>query len=295
NYLEIDELDQSEQYVQMARDFIQRDSTYLTSADYLLYQEALVNYFFRTKQFDRANEEYNLLLEKNKAFYANKYAQSIAEMSTIYQLRAKEKHISGLSRQVVQTENKLAQNRLWLIISVLSALLTLSLLILFYLRRKQLKLKQEKENAQLQKRTIELQQQLLRTQMEPHFIFNTLGALQSYIRIEEKEKALRYLNQFSRLLRNSLELSRESSVSLETEIETLAYYLGLQQMRYEDSFDFEIERLNEEVMQQVLIPPMLIQPFVENAILHGVAHAENRGENSCSTGTPTRSSSGDNY
>jgi len=114
--------------------------------------------------------------------------------------------------------------------------------------------------------------------MEPHFIFNTLGALQSYIRIEEKEKALRYLNQFSRLLRNSLELSRESSVSLETEIETLAYYLGLQQMRYEDSFDFEIERLNEEVMQQVLIPPMLIQPFVENAILHGVAHAENRGK-----------------
>src|SRR5690606_21867221 len=89
---------------------------------------------------------------------------------------------------------------------------------------------------------------------------------------------LRYLNQFSRLLRNSLELSRENLVPLEDEVETLEYYLGLQQMRYEDSFDYKINKPEKDESLQILIPPMLIQPFVENAILHGVANAEKRGK-----------------
>src|SRR5690606_36384214 len=174
--------------------------------------------------------------------------------------------------------NKLAQNRLWLISAGLLTLLTIAVMVIFYFNRKQQKLKEEKEKIQLQKKAMELKQQLLRTRMEPHFIFNTLASLQSYIRIEDKEKALKFLNQFSRLLRNSLELSRENWVLLEDEVQTLEYYLGLQQMRYEDSFAYEIKRLNPQEMENILIPPMIIQPFVENAILHGVTNNKDRGK-----------------
>ncbi|PRD57083.1 sensor histidine kinase [Sphingobacterium gobiense] len=278
NYLQLNEIEQAENFMRMAEDFIAQDSTYLTDVEYLLFREALVNYYFNTQQYDRAFAEYNLLSEKNKAVYENKYTQSIAEMATIYKLRANENHIMNLNQQVLMTENKLAQNRLWLIIAGLSALLAIAIVVILYFGRKQLILKEEKEKVQLQKRAMELQQQLLRTQMEPHFIFNTLAALQSYIRIEEKDKALRYLNQFSRLLRNSLELSRENWVPMDDEIETLEYYLGLQQMRYDDSFDYEIKKSDTEEDYQVLIPPMLIQPFVENAILYGVSNTSERGK-----------------
>lgn len=199
-------------------------------------------------------------------------------MATIYKLQANDKHIMQLNQQVLIAENKLAQNRLLLIISALSALLAIAIGLILYIGRKQLRLKEEKEKVQLQKRTMELQQQLLRTQMEPHFIFNTLGALQGYIRIEEKDKALRYLHQFSRLLRSSLELSRANLVSLEDEIQTLMYYLGLQQMRYDESFDYEVKKAYTEEDYQIRLPPMLIQPFVENAILYGVTTASVRGK-----------------
>src|SRR5690606_41668728 len=135
---------------------------------------------------------------------------------------------------------KIDQILLWLIIADLLTLLAIALIIILYFSRKQQKLIEEKEKVQLQKEAMVLQQRLLRSQMEPHFIFNTLASLQSYIRIEHKDKALRFLNQFSRLLRNSLELSRENWVLLEDEVQTLEYYLGLQQMRYDDSFDYEI-------------------------------------------------------
>ncbi|ATL48782.1 hypothetical protein COR50_17325 [Chitinophaga caeni] len=278
NYLQLKKFPQARNYIEQAQEIIKNDKNYLGDADYLLYQEALVDYFFHTHQFDKAFEEYNLLLEKYKVVYENKYAQSIAEMGTIYKLQSNEKHIMNLNQQVLMTENKLAQNRLWLIIAALASLLAIAIIVILYIGRKQMRLQEEKEKVQLQKKAMELKQQLLRTQMEPHFVFNTLAALQSYIRIDEKDKALRYLNQFSRLLRNSLELSRENWVPLEAEIETLEYYLGLQKMRYEDNFDYEIKKFYPERIDQVRIPPMLIQPFVENAILHGVANAKERGK-----------------
>ncbi|MCE7055200.1 histidine kinase [Algoriphagus sp. AGSA1] len=277
SYLKLGKQELAYQYMQQAFRFLEEEEKYLTDADYVLYQQVLVDYFFFTHQYEKAYQAYGLLMDKNQKLYENEYAQSIAEMSTIYQLQANERHILGLNRQVLLAESKLAHNRLLLVISALSALLAIAIVVILYIGRKQLKLKEEKEKVQLQKSAIELEQRLLRTQMEPHFIFNSLSALQSYIRIEEKEKALRYLNKFSRLLRNSLELSRESQVPLEDEIETLEYYLELQRMRYDESFEFKIHKPTGEDALHLLIPPMLIQPFVENAILHGVANATGQG------------------
>ena len=279
-FIQAGRLDSAAHYLQQASRFLDERGHYLTAREDILYGENLVNYLFATHQYGKAYEEHLNVLEATRALNENKYAQAIAEMSAIYELQAKEKSILELNQQVALTEGKLAENRLLLVITTLSALLAIAIVILLYTRRKQRELQERARHIQLQKNAIELEQRLLRTQMEPHFVFNALGALQSFIRLDEKQQALKYLKQFSRLLRNSLELSRESQVPLADELETLSYYLELQRMRYDNRFDFRIDHraIAGEELQEWFIPPMLIQPFVENAIIHGVDNLDGKGE-----------------
>lgn len=230
--------------------------------DIITYRQNMVDYLFATKQYGRAQQQQEIMIDEYRTLYEAENARAIAEMSTVYQLLAKDKSIHQLNETVGVTMSRLESNRLWLLISTLAALLSVSIVLFLYYFQKQRKLRNEKEKA-------ELEQRLLRTQMEPHFIFNTLSALQSFVRFDEKEKTLKYLNQFGRLLRSSLELSRESQVPLNEEIETLENYLSLQQMRYDDAFSYQINIDEEEDLESIHIPPMLIQPFVENAIMHG--------------------------
>jgi len=108
--------------------------------------------------------------------------------------------------------------------------------------------------------------------MNPHFIFNALNTIQSQISERDHKTARYQLAKFSKLMRAILENSRTSKISLETEIETLTNYLNLEKFSRGNTFDFLIETELEEDAEEIEIPPMLIQPFVENAIIHGVAH-----------------------
>jgi LytS/YehU family sensor histidine kinase len=109
--------------------------------------------------------------------------------------------------------------------------------------------------------------------MEPHFIFNTISVLQSLVRQNERELSIKYLSQFARLLRISLENAREELVPLKVEIEALQHYLSLQQVRFRNVFTYTIDTYEgyADEADELLIPPMLLQPFVENAIQHGMA------------------------
>ncbi|WP_212004841.1 sensor histidine kinase [Chitinophaga sp. HK235] len=127
------------------------------------------------------------------------------------------------------------------------------------------------------KMSLELEQRLLRSQMEPHFIFNTLSVLQSFIRRDEKDKSVRYLNKFSRMLRLTLENSRHSLVPLHRETEAIENYLSLQVVRFDNVFDYTIQDIPEEDSSDICIPPMLLQPFVENAIQHGMRNIAHHG------------------
>ncbi|GAA0565374.1 histidine kinase [Chitinophaga japonensis] len=264
-------------YLDRATAFIKAYEQYLDDTDYILYRKSLIAHLFETGRSRDAYDQFETLVDSYETLSENKYAQAIAEMSTIYALQAKEKSVLQLNEQVFLVESRLRQNRLLLVITTLSALLAIALAVLLYFIQQQRKLKEEKARVQLQKNAIELEQRLLRTQMEPHFIFNTLSALQSYVRLDEKEKALKYLKQFSRLLRSSLELSRESLAPLDEEINTLEYYLSLQQMRYDDAFDYRVSRPESGDTDHLLIPPMLVQPFVENAIIHGMKGTGKKG------------------
>jgi len=116
-----------------------------------------------------------------------------------------------------------------------------------------------------------LEQQALQLQMNPHFISNALVAIQSFIFTGEKNKAGKYLSDFSELMRLMLKSSRSDFISLESEVRLLTYFLELQQLRYSNKFSWKIEVEPPEIAGKILIPPMLTQPFIENAIEHGFA------------------------
>ncbi|MDQ6531048.1 histidine kinase [Flavobacterium sp. LHD-85] len=234
-----------------------------------LNKKAKMNYYLAKGNNEKAKSEADEVLLLKDNILRNAGIQATEEMATIYELQAKDKSIYGLNKTIDTATNRLERNRLLLLIVGLLALLAVSWVFLLYFFQRQKRHKQEREK-------ILLQQQLLRTQMEPHFIFNTLSALQSFIRFDEKEKSIKYLNQFSRLLRSSLELSRKNYVPLDQELEAIENYLSLQQMRFEYSFAYEIISPDTDT-STLLIPPMLIQPFVENAIIHGIGNHSDKG------------------
>jgi streptogramin lyase/two-component sensor histidine kinase len=129
-----------------------------------------------------------------------------------------------------------------------------------------------KKNHQVEKQVMELERKAMRLQMNPHFIFNTLNSIQNYILEHEKKSAISYLNKFSRMMRQVLYNSDKTYVPLSDEIELLKNYMELERLRFDKGFDYHLfidENLEEDF---VAIPPMLIQPHVENAILHGLVN-----------------------
>jgi tetratricopeptide (TPR) repeat protein len=138
-------------------------------------------------------------------------------------------------------------------------------------------LENDKKQADLQQRATELEMQALRTQMNPHFIFNCLSSINRFILKNETEIASDYLTRFSRLIRMVLINSRKPLIALEDELEMLRLYLDLERMRFHERFDYHISFKNAIDVGDVLIPPLILQPFCENAIWHGLMQKEGAG------------------
>ena len=127
-------------------------------------------------------------------------------------------------------------------------------------------------------RIIELEQRILISQLNPHFIFNSLTAIQSYIFRNEPYYAGKYLANFSKLIRLILENSRHQFIPIAKEKETLNYYLDLQAFRFDGKFDYTISISPQIDEEHIHVPPMLAQPFIENSIEHGIIHLEYKGK-----------------
>lgn len=163
--------------------------------------------------------------------------------------------------------------RAWFITLIICSFLLMSFL-LYRWKIIQLKRKNAEKIAQitLEKNLKESKLQLIKSQMNPHFFFNAINNIQSYIFTNDTQVASAYLSKFSKLTRKILELSDTDTVTLQDEIDTLKLYLELQKMRFED-FNFKIYYEQDILLNDVRIPTMLFQPYVENAILHGLAHS----------------------
>ncbi len=125
---------------------------------------------------------------------------------------------------------------------------------------------------------IELEQRILISQLNPHFIFNSLTAIQSYIFRNEPYYAGKYLANFSKLIRLILENSRQQFIPIAKEKETLNYYLDLQAFRFDGKFDYTISISPDIDEEHFHVPPMLAQPFIENSIEHGIIHLGYKGK-----------------
>jgi len=117
----------------------------------------------------------------------------------------------------------------------------------------------------------------LRSQMNPHFIFNSLNSVNGFISDNEERKANRYISDFSKLMRTVLNNSNNPTITLADEIKSLEIYMSLEHSRFEDKFDYEIAIDQELNSEEIEVPPMLIQPYIENAVWHGLRYREKKG------------------
>ena len=216
---------------------------------------------------------------KNALYCKDKFFNISDSLSNIDRIKAIEEISVKFQTKEIETQNKNLQNEIslqkikaekknYLIYG--SILLLILFLVIFLLYVRQNKFKTQKES-------LDIEQKLLQIQMNPHFIFNSLQAIQSFILTNKPEQSSSYLTSFSRLMRLILENSKQEFITLDKEITTLTYYLELQKLRFKNVFDFKIE-VNESIDKEfLLVPPMILQPFIENAIEHGFKNIDYKG------------------
>lgn len=152
----------------------------------------------------------------------------------------------------------------------LITLLTVGGLLYYYRARDRRRQAAYEKDKDLTTRMADLKLSALRSQMNPHFIFNALGAIQYYIQTHKAEEADRYLTQFAALMRMYLDSSKSTLITVSEEVSLLEHYLELEQMRFEGLFNYEITVADDINKDSMLLPPMMIQPLVENSVNHGI-------------------------
>lgn len=222
--------------------------------------EQMYRVFVDTKNsLDNQEAKDALLEEKLKYEYEKKSIIAQAE---------NEKHLAEIK---AENQRKNLIKNIWIIsFAALLVLLIVSAYFLYrYFKQKNV-ITEQKNNL--------LKQKLLVSQMNPHFIFNSLSAIQNYIFKQDSLKAGNYLAQFSELIRMILDYSRKDYITVDSEVKLLNNYLQLQSLRFENKFEYFIN-IDEEIdMLRIQIPPMLAQPFIENSIEHGIYHMSEGGK-----------------
>lgn len=228
-----------------------------------------------TKQNNKAYKMHELYVDTKNILDNQESKNALLEQKLKYEYEKKELITKSENEKKLVTiksanERSSLIKNIWLIIFG-SVLLLLSVSSFFLYRNFKQKniITQQKNNL--------LKQKLLVSQMNPHFIFNSLNAIQNYIFKQDSLKAGNYLTQFSELIRMILDFSRKDYISIESEIKLLNNYLELQKLRFESKFDYSIT-IDQTIETDIIhIPPMLAQPFIENAIEHGIFYKKNKG------------------
>ncbi|MBS2210344.1 tetratricopeptide repeat protein [Carboxylicivirga mesophila] len=228
----------------------------------------------REVQLDNLNELYEVYRQLGKYELANNVLeQSYALKDSIYNQEQLEKlialekryHAEKGQKELVILKAKEERTRMYMWgISLFFLLLTVIVLIWVYV----LKIKEKQ-------RRLSMEQKVLRTQMNPHFIFNSLSALQCIIMENNKEDAIDFVADFSGLMRLVLQYAKEEHITLKKEKEILDRYMSLQNRRFDHQINYKIEFDEHIELENVLVPPMLTQPFLENAIEHGQLNEKN--------------------
>jgi tetratricopeptide (TPR) repeat protein len=236
------------------------------------------------------------LLKSDSAYYYLKLSNTLKDELTtsrfLFMLssynNAKQERILALDKnnKMLDQANRIKAEKLrqasmlkWLLGAGL--LITLLAAVFIYrnltLKRKNEHLENQKTQSDLKLKASELEMQALRAQMNPHFIFNCLSSINHFILKNETDAASDYLTKFSRLIRIVLINSKSKLITLEDELEMLRLYLDMERLRFRNSFTYNINFINSVDIDNIYLPPLLLQPFAENAIWHGLMNKDGEG------------------
>jgi len=231
-------------------------------------------------EYDKASASYERYVDVVDELYVKKEQEISQAARFSREITQKQNRIASLEneRELNESRYKLAfenqeliekNNRVqqWVIGSLI--LIALLLLGMAYTQFKNVRQQKYANNL--------LALKSLRTQMNPHFIFNALNSVNSFIANSDERAANRYLNEFSQLMRSVLENSDEDFIPLTKEIELLELYTKLEHFRFKDKFEYEIKVDEDISLDEYVIPPMLLQPYVENAVWHGLRYKKEKG------------------
>ncbi|WP_231743078.1 tetratricopeptide repeat protein [Winogradskyella endarachnes] len=215
----------------------------------------------KNENFDIALDFYQKAVEIENTILTEQNLQYVNDIVIEYESENKNNQIKALALENEAVRLRLERNKNILLFT--SLLLVIIGTILFIMNRTKA-LKRDKH-------ILTLEQDMLRSQMNPHFIFNSLNSIKLYIINNEKENAVYYLNKFSKLIRKILMASKEKETSLEDELETMKLYMNIENIRFSNEIDFQINvdpSINTEVTK---IPSLVLQPFLENSLWHGLS------------------------
>ncbi len=209
----------------------------------------------------------------------------IAALTSQYNLEKKESRIELLqeenllgAEQIAMQKEILFTHKIYFIILIAGLILIVLFIVLQNknrrIKKQAEKLLQQKQEeltiAKYEKSIAQAEMLAARTQLNPHFLFNSLNAIHLLIQKFQTKKAEQYLIKLSRFIRMILELPKSQTISLNEELTLIRYYIALEEKRFDDDFSFQLNNASENEMENIRIPPLLLQPFVENAIWHGL-------------------------
>lgn len=241
---------------------------------------------FKTKKDFEKAYRYSMLAQQWKDSVSNEESrEQINKLQVLYETEKKDKQIVLLAKEK-ELQEKEAQRQATLKQAFLGGLILvmISLALAIYIFRQRLKNQkiiaaknEEIKEITFQRQITELEMKALRAQINPHFLFNCLNSINRMIVKGEHENASQYLRKFSKLVRLIVENVESGRVSLENELALIESYIQLEELRFKGKIGYEIS-IDENIERgNVFLPPMVLQPFVENAIWHGLMHKENNG------------------
>ncbi len=243
----------------------------VVEVDLKLYMEKIYRLYYKLDTVlndkELAFTHFIIASQWKDSIYSEQNRKKTAMMQGTYETESTQNQISLLEKDNEVKNLTIKQSRIYLFAMGGFVVIIMLMAILF--------IRQNKIRAE--HKAVILEQKLLRLQMSPHFIFNALSNILNFVNRKDTANAAIYLTSFSRLLRTTLESSREDYILIEEEISSIKNYLDLQLLRYEDKFDYSVEVDENINIENAIIPPMLIQPFIENAIEHGIRHKQDKG------------------
>ena len=212
------------------------------------------NYKLALEQYREADVIYHSISNENNAKYVN-------TLRFQYESEKKNREIQALASENEIYKLKLKESqRNWL--AALFTVIVLASIPLFINRQRRLK---------DEKQILTLEQDMLRSQMNPHFIFNSLNSIKLYIINNEKENAVYYLNKFSKLIRKILIASKEKEISLAEELDTMKLYMNIENIRFSNEINYTTKVSDKIDLESIKVPSLILQPFLENALWHGLS------------------------